>query len=91
MSKKPAVLSADLIATKGAAKPAPDMPARGSALEEQATTAREGEGGKGLMPLNFRVSAGFRREFKTYAAQHDLKLNELLRLSFDAYRRQQEQ
>ena len=41
------------------------------------------------MPLNFRVSAAFRREFKTYAAQHDLKLNELLRLSFDAYRRQQ--
>jgi hypothetical protein len=34
------------------------------------------------------VRAGFRREFKTYAARHDLKLNELLRLSFDAYRRE---
>lgn len=90
MSKKPAALSADLIATKGGAKPAPDMPVRSSAMEEQATPAsgREGEGDKGLMPLNFRVSAVFRREFKTYAAQHDLKLNELLRLSFDAYRRQ---
>ena len=42
-----------------------------------------------LAPLNFRISASFRREFKTYAATHDLKLNELLRLSFEAYRRQQ--
>ncbi|MEY2853175.1 MAG: hypothetical protein RL030_307 [Pseudomonadota bacterium] len=40
-----------------------------------------------LAPLNFRVSGTFRREFKTYAATHDLKLNELLRLSFEAYRR----
>lgn len=89
MSKKPAALSADLIATKGGAKPAPDMPVRSSAMQEQAARPgdREGEGGKGLMPLNFRVSASFRREFKTYAAQHDLKLNELLRLSFEAYRR----
>jgi hypothetical protein len=43
-----------------------------------------------LAPLNFRVSATFRREFKTYAARHDLKLNELLRRSFEAYRRAQE-
>ena len=35
----------------------------------------------GLAPLNFRVSAEFRREFKTYAAAHDLKLNKLLALS----------
>ena len=40
------------------------------------------------MPLNFRISGAFRREFKTYAARHDLKLNELLRLSFEAYRNQ---
>jgi hypothetical protein len=38
--------------------------------------------------LNFRVSAEFRREFKTYAAAHDLKLNKLLALSFQTYRRQ---
>jgi hypothetical protein len=49
--------------------------------------SKEGQGGN-LAPLNFRVSAAFRREFKTYAATHDLKLNELLRLSFDSYRRQ---
>jgi hypothetical protein len=30
----------------------------------------------------------FRREFKVYAASHGLKLNELLRLSFEAYRHQ---
>jgi hypothetical protein len=39
-------------------------------------------------PLNFRISASFRREFRTYAATHDLKLNELLRLCFEAYRRE---
>ena len=41
------------------------------------------------MPLNFRVSEVFRREFKVYAAKHGLKLNELLRRSFEAYRREQ--
>lgn len=41
-----------------------------------------------LAPLNFRIAPSFRREFRTYAATHDLKLNELLRLSFEAYRRQ---
>jgi hypothetical protein len=52
-------------------------------------TREEGAGqGGNLAPLNFRVSAAFRREFKTYAATHDLKLNELLRLSFESYRRQ---
>ena len=42
-----------------------------------------------LAPLNFRISASFKREFKTYAASHDLKLNELLRRCFEAYRKQQ--
>jgi len=36
------------------------------------------------MPLNFKVSADFRREFKTYAAQHNKKLNQLLYESFAA-------
>ena len=93
MGKKPAAaLAANLVATKGAAAPAPDMPGRGAPSQpEQAaprkSEASEGEGGSGL-PLNFRVSAAFRTEFKVYAAQHGLKLNELLRLSFEAYRRQ---
>jgi hypothetical protein len=94
MSKKPAALSANLVAVKGAAAPAPDMPGRGvpaHVVEPPAAPrraeGREGEGG--LSPLNFRVPAAFRREFKTYAARHDLKLNELLRRSFEAYRRAQ--
>jgi hypothetical protein len=48
-----------------------------------------GEKEANLAPLNFRISASFKREFKTYAAAHDLKLNELLRRSFEAYRKQQ--
>ena len=41
--------------------------------------------GSGGEPLNFRVPADFRRRFKTYAAQHDMKLNELLYKAFEAY------
>lgn len=37
-------------------------------------------------PLNFKVSAEFRREFKTYAAQHNRKLYQLLYESFAALR-----
>lgn len=90
MSKKPAAkLSASLVAVKGAAAPTPDMPGRGAAAistaEERDSAGREGEAA--LAPLNFRVPATFRREFKTFAARHDLKLNELLRRSFEAYRR----
>jgi hypothetical protein len=98
LSKKPsAALSSNLVAVKGSAAPASDMPGRGAptALAPDsndtmpaATRAPAGGGEGTLAPLNFRVRAGFRREFKTYAARHDLKLNELLRLSFDAYRRE---
>jgi hypothetical protein len=35
-------------------------------------------------PLNFKVPANFRREFKTYAAQHNKKLNQLLYEAFAA-------
>ena len=35
-------------------------------------------------PLNFKVSEEFRREFKTYAAQHNMKLNQLLVDAFAA-------
>jgi hypothetical protein len=99
MSKKPATLSASLVAVKGAAAPAPDMLGRGAlAVATPIPGVAEGpgvalqrplerEGKSALAPLNFRVSAAFRREFKTYAARHDLKLNELLRRSFEAYRR----
>jgi hypothetical protein len=35
-------------------------------------------------PLNFKVSPDFRRDFKTYAAQHNKKLNQLLYEAFAA-------
>jgi len=35
-------------------------------------------------PLNFKVPIEFRREFKTYAAQHNMKLNQLLFNAFAA-------
>ena len=76
--KKPSPLSSSLVAFKGSAAPIEDMPTRSAAMPEET----------GLAPLNFRVSADFRREFKTYAAAHDLKLNKLLALSFQAYRQQ---
>ncbi len=82
--KKAAELSAGLVAVKGSAIPAPDMQSRSS----EPALSESGEVESNLAPLNFRVSSGFRREFKTYAAQHDLKLNELLRRSFEAYSRQ---
>lgn len=93
MSKKPAAeLSANLVAIKGTAAPAPDMPGRAAPVagsSPRAAAAVASEGKEALVPLNFRIGAGFRREFKTYAARHDLKLNELLRRSFEAYRRTQ--
>jgi len=100
MSKKPAAaLSANLVAVKGTATPASDMPGRAivaapalAVVPTDATSkpqrAAAGQGEVGGQPLNFRVPDAFRREFKVYAAQHGLKLNELLRISFEAYRRQ---
>jgi len=61
---------------------APRPPARQTAPEPEVKEPN-------LTPLNFRIPASFRREFRTYAATHDLKLNELLRLCFEAYRKQQ--
>jgi hypothetical protein len=63
-------------------KAASRAPARAKAAKEPEITEPN------LTPLNFRVQSSFRRQFRTYAAAHDLKLNELLRLCFDAYRRQ---
>ena len=106
MKTKPAELSANLVAIKGAASPSPDMPGR-AGVSPAAAAETTPEAPKAvarstrsravpepqvrepnLAPLNFRIAPSFRREFRTYAATHDLKLNELLRLSFQAYRRQ---
>jgi hypothetical protein len=53
--------------------PVPNPQAKGSEQEPTKST-----------PLNFKVSSEFRREFKTYAAQHNKKLNQLLYESFNA-------
>jgi hypothetical protein len=82
MSKRPELV-AGLIATKGSAAPAADMPTRAPAA------VASKEEGENLSPMNFKVPADFRRTFKTYAASHDLKQNELLFRAFEAYRKQQ--
>lgn len=75
-TKKPTDLSR-LVATKGQAAPVTDVPTRSAEPAEKAEANN--------VPLNFRVSADFRRRFRVFAANHDLKLNELLRLAFDEY------
>jgi len=82
MAKKSSVDLAGLVSTKGTAVPLGTVPAR-SAAPAAATVAGENEGGS--MPLNFKVPEKFRRDFKTYAAAHDLKLNQLLYKAFEAY------
>jgi hypothetical protein len=39
-----------------------------------------------LVPLNFAVSAAFKREFKIFAAERDMSMVELLHACFTAYR-----
>ncbi len=88
MKSKQADLTAGLVATKGAAAPAADMPPRApDAVAAPATpvAASAGEGREALVPLNFRVPTTFRRKYKTYAASHDMKLNELLYRCFERY------
>lgn len=66
-----------LVATKGKAAPAAGMPARSQEKPDDDPSNN--------VPLNFRVSADIRRRFRMFAAAHDLKLNELLRLAFEEY------
>ena len=78
-----------LAAVPPAAAPAamhPGRPGYGQRGRRRAGGARACQRRPIFTPLNFRIPASFRREFRTYAATHDLKLNELLRLCFEAYR-----
>lgn len=79
MTGKRTVDLTGLVATKGKASPAADGSSRSSMPASSDSDAANN------MPLNFRVSADFRRRFRMFAAAHDLKLNELLRLAFDDY------
>jgi len=78
-TKKATADLAGLVATKGSAAPVADMPTRGPARPVTDDDAANN------VPLNFRVPAEMRRRFRMFAASHDLKLNELLRLAFDEY------
>jgi hypothetical protein len=76
--------AADL-AVKGKTAPAIDMPPR-MAPSQAITLSQQPRAGVALQPVNSRLCAGFRRSLNTDAARYDLKLNELLVRSFDAYR-----
>jgi hypothetical protein len=45
----------------------------------------------GLAYLSFRVSPEFKREFKTYAASHDVSMTELLEKAFQAIKKAEKQ
>ncbi len=79
-AKKPA-LTSGLVAVKGAAAPVQDMPPRSPAAPVAVETKTEN------VPINFKMPPAFVREFKVYAASHDMKLSELLGKAFEAYRR----
>ena len=42
-----------------------------------------------LVGLNFKVSSEFRKDFKGYALDHDLTMNELLKKCFSVYKESQ--
>jgi hypothetical protein len=68
----------------------PDKPAKKATTPDKtAKPARDKPAKVAKKPLNFKVPADFRREFKTFASKHDLKLNRLLELAFESYRKQQ--
>lgn len=77
MTKKAAVLSSSLVAIKGKAAAPPD--AKGRHHPEPPPLAT------GNAPLNFKVDSDFRRRFRQRAANADLKLNQLLRESLEAW------
>lgn len=53
-----------------------------AAISKPVSASSEGQ------PLNFKVSAEFRREFRMVAADQDMKLIDLLYTCFDAYKRE---
>ena len=72
--------------TKSSAPPKPAKPAKTIKSVGPVKAAKPSKIEK--KPLNFKVAVEFRREFKTYASTHDLKLNRLLELAFESYRKQ---
>ena len=58
--------------------------AKAQVRAEQSDTQRGEASTSSSAPLNFKVPLDFRLEFKTYAARHNKKLNQLLYEAFDA-------
>ncbi len=54
--------------------------------ELEASTNLTREPDQELKPLNFKVPAEFKREFKTYATQLDMSMVDLLQACFEFYR-----
>lgn len=85
-------LSSSLVAVKGSAAPAADMPPRAAVVQAPARPAKAPSpptAEETSQSLNFKVTDDFKREFKSYAASHGMKLNELLQRSYETYRKQQ--
>lgn len=76
--KKAASLSAALVAVKGQATPAADVPTRSPPSPPPAKVKND-------VPLNFKMSDDFVLSFKRKAVDDRLKLNELLEKCFEAY------
>lgn len=74
--KKPLDLSG-LVATKGSAAPVAGVAQRTAPAADEAEAKH--------VPLNFKISGELKRRFRRFAADHDLKLNELLKLAFEEY------
>lgn len=81
MSKRNTPDLASLVSTKGAATPT-KTPTRASAPKHEVAESKNTE------PLNFRVPPEFRKRFKQFALNKDMKLNELLMTMFDEYEAQ---
>jgi hypothetical protein len=78
------------IATKGSGASASDKPPHKAPQPVRQTKKAvpfEERDVENIETLNFRVLPEFKREFKIYAASHDMKMNDLLRRSFQAYRK----
>ena len=45
-------------------------------------------GNSDLVPLNFKVDAEFKRDIKSFAAAHDMSMVDVIKFSFEEYKKQ---
>ena len=81
MEKKQAQNLSGLVSVKGDAKPLENIPVRTS----EAPVIKDVAESINDTPLNFKVSAEFRKRFKAFAVDNDLKQYELLIVAFEEY------